>query len=481
VRGHTCDHPRVRALALVALVACGHAANPQLPAHTSAFVAAFPALRWVPPHATYVLAAHKTSDAVAAMRELALVVGVAADFDITDAQDDLRKETGVDFLSIDGLKEVGVDPDGGIAIFSEGLSPTLAIELGDPQRTAGFIEEHRTGSVAVEVQREAGVDVYTFAGDREVHLHWAIADGWLFVHLEFTMEREPELAWYKDARAAGGAFDPGSIDPRTPVLAIADVGAMRTHLARAGAPRACLDVFAPVHRASMSAGVDGKDATASITLELDGNAAASTLAPPPGWAKARQGAAIAAEWNLDLDRVAKLGAACELELPSMPVRAGGLFVHTLDLDKLEGTGAAWAAARDPRMFDELLDQIPGLSLGSHKRTVGGVTVVDVSMPMIPSFSYVKSATLIMVASGGGLIDALLTGAPPKTTTLAHVELRPWALPDDVWDQLLRYGLHVDSDTNRKQWIRRIHRWDSGSIDLEAKPGALVLTARGRVH
>src|SRR5262249_13031195 len=145
--------------------------------------------------------------------------GLATDTDISEHESEMRRDLGFDLLSLDGLKDAGVDPGGGVAIFSEDLGPTFAVALADPQRTAGFIEQLRTAGVAVEVEREQGVDVYTFAGDREVHLHWAIAESWLFVHVEFTEEHEPDLAWYRDLRRASGGF------ASSPDLAAAQRGA----------------------------------------------------------------------------------------------------------------------------------------------------------------------------------------------------------------------------------------------------------------
>jgi hypothetical protein len=494
----------VRAFALLAAagLACGHAPPTGAPARTSAYVTAYPALRWVPADATYVVTSRKVSDAVAVVRELVGLDGMRTDYDVAEAEHDLERELGVDPLSADNLRSAGVDLDGGAVMFSKGLSVTLAIALSDPQRTTGFLDEHR-GNAVVEVEREQGVDIYTYRMDRHHRVHWAIADGWLFVHLEVVDEHEAELAWYRDLRAAAGAYAAG------PDFAAAVAAAVHLPAAKPGAPppivgvvnappalarlvsvaghlKACVDLVSSVKRVYLAASFDGVDATGEIALELAGaDPSAAAVAPPPGWATAREGAPLQAEWTADLDRVAAWLAPCYPDargLSSFGVRAAAAFVQQLDVDDLSGRAAAWFVGHDTRVFDEAVGRIPGLSLVSHDRTVAGVGVTDVSVPMGPKFSYARTRTSVTAAIGDGLIDAIVGGRAAPATRLMHLELHPHGLSDETWQKIFEVRLlGLDNPAHRTRTLRRLLRWDLGQIDLDASPGMLVLTAHGRVH
>ena len=164
------------------------------------------------------------------------------------------------------------------------------------------------------------------------------------------------------------------------------------------------------------------------------------------------------------------------------MRAAGAFVHQLDLDDFSGRAAGWFVGRDTHLFDDAIGSIPGLSLVSHERTVAGVRVTDVSVPMGPKFSFARGATSVTAAIGEGLIDAIVGGRAAPATRLAHLEIHPYGLPDATWEQILKLPiLGIDNPAHRTRTLRRLRRWDLGEIDLDASPGVLVLTAHGRVH
>jgi len=494
------------------VVACHPHAGAGGGGHVSPYVGTYPALRWVPADATFVVTTRHTSDAVAILRELGNVAGVLVDADLSELEDEMRRHLGFDPLSTDSLTEIGVDVNGGVAIFSQGLSPTFAIPLSDPAHIASLIEQLRAGGVAVEVSREQGIDVYTFAGDRDVHLHWAIADRWLFVHVEITDEHEGELAWYRALRSADGGFASGPdlaaaqaravrpaapaprvIDPAggaataaPPMLGVVKLAELRARLARLGAKRDCLDVGRATGRAFLAAGADGKDTTAAIAVEVTGTGPADAIiAGPAGWARARGDAAMQAEWNVDLDKVGALIAPCDAstarDLTSQGVLAVRAFVQALDIKDLSGRGAVFLAAHDNHLAEQALDNIPGLSLASRHRKVGAADVVDVSMPMIPSFSYAMTSTTTTAAVGEHLIDQVLgDGRAVRDATLAHVELHPWAFTPEVWDTLLEAAGAGGKD-RRARFVRRMRRWDLQRLDVSAASGAVIITAHGHAH
>jgi hypothetical protein len=228
------------------------------------------------------------------------------------------------------------------------------------------------------------------------------------------------------------------------------------------------------------------DAAGEIAFDVgSANPAAAAIAPPPGWAASREGAAMQAEVTVDLDRVVAWLKPCTSDanlLGTFGVRAAGAFVHQLDVDDLSGRAAGWFVARDTHLFDDTIGRIPGLSLVSHDRTVGGVTVTDVSVPMGPKFSYARTPTSVTAAIGDGLIDAIVGGHAAPATRLLHLELHPHALSEETWQKILEAPmLGLDNPAHRTRTLHRLLRWDLGQIDLDATPGVLVLTAHGRVH
>jgi hypothetical protein len=497
---------RVLAVLAAAGLACGHAPPTGAPTGTlPALVTAYPALRWVPADAAFVITAPKVASAAEVLRNLGAIYGVLIDFDLSDADEQLQRWFGVNPMSADSLHDAGIDPDGGVAIWSYGGSPTIAIALSDPQRMSAFIDQLR-GDAVVEVAREQGADVYTYRRTRQSRLHWVIADGWLFVHEEDSQEHEPELAWYRAARAAAGAYArgsdvtaaqsaaarlPGAGKPGVapPVLAALNLATWLTRMKPyADKSLACLDLVSSVRRVGLAASIDGLDESGSITVELAGaDPSSAALALPPGWIAAREGAPVQAEWTLDVDRVAAWLAPCSPQtarnLTDLGLRGGAAFVDTLDPDAMTGRGALWFVGHDTHLFDDVLDHIPGLSLVSHDRTVAGVAVTDVSAPMLPAFSFARSPTSVTLAIGAKLIDAILTGSAAPATHLAHLELHPNALPEAAWQKIFAAVpmLVPADDAFRAKTLRRLRRWDLARVDLDASPGVLVLTAHGRVH
>jgi len=482
-------------------VACHHGGTTGPKPAASPWIDAYPALRWVPADATYVVTAHSVDDAVQAIRALHDVADIPLDVDLAEAEDMARKHAGFDPLSSADLAGIGIDPHGGIAVFSQGLSPTFAIAVTDPAKAVATVARLHGGAGAVQTVPVDGVEVSNAIGDSDVHVQWAAADGWLFVHVELRVEHEPELGWFRAARAAGGGFAAsGAVDaavaaaahlpapgtgPKGPaVIGVGHMPALVSRLTALGAPAGCAGIVGGVHDVLLAGAADAKDAAGMLTLQVAGTGAAdSILAAPAGWTTARKDAPIQVEWNGDVDRLGALFSSCDPDvgrgLASLPARAGGVFLRSLDLDDSRGEGAGWAVMRDPRMVDAALHQVPGIGLASHHRTVGTTDVVDVSIPMFPKFSYAVAASTVVLASGAGVIDQVVGAGPPaKGVVLGHLELHPNGLPPDVWDAALQQA-GIARASARKRTLRRLQAWDVGTIDVVAEPGAIVVTGHGR--
>jgi hypothetical protein len=483
-------------LAVLPALACGgkggRATGPE------ARVGAYPALRWVPADVTYAVAARRASDLVAVFRELVDIAGIGFDTDATAAQAALRSSIGLDLLSVEGLAEMGVDPAGGAAIFSTGLSPTFAVALADPARAQASIDRLRGGGVAVETTRSAGVEIFTFRGDPDFHLHWAIADGWLYFHVELVIEGEPAGAWFSHLRAAAGglaahadwsaAVAAGSaltVAPSPdgpPVVGLVRMSALAD--AAKGGDAACLAPLRRTGRGFLAAGVAGVDAGLRFDLEL-GDAVADltrfALTPLAGWAAAREGAPVQLEWTLDLAGAGAALAACDGTFAQIQ-QAGGvrglrLFVHTLDLGDLSGKGAVHVDLSSRRLIAQALDEIPARRFLEKKKRVGPYDGAELAVPMFPAVTYVLSDSLFVAGVGLDLGAVVGTGLGSPSPSLAHMALTPSGLSAETWEALLEpLG---GSPEMRRRTVARIRRWASARVDLTIEGGALRLSAIGR--
>jgi len=489
------------ACAVLVLVACGpRPAADSLP--RSAPVGAYAALRWVPADATYVVAARRTEDALAVARAAIDVIGLAADVDADEVGRALRSELGIDLLSVAGLVEAGVDPAGGAALFSQGLSPTLALPLADPAGATALIDRLRKNGVTVQSERRGGVERFIYGGP-DVRLEWAIADRWLWLHLDVTAEHAADGAWLAASRAAGGALavhadwraalDVGSRRLGTPADGAPVAGLVRTHalLDRAvavGAPAACV---APARRAgrlflAARAGDDG--AATAVVAELGdaaGDVAALALPSMPGWAAARAGAPLQAEWSADLARVAAGVAACdggELARAQrrLSLRAARVFVHAIDVADLSGKGAVHLDVGDRAPIAAMLDDmIPGRRWIERSRQVGPFAGGQIAVPMLPAFTYVLTGALFVAGVGVDLVAVVGSGRPTPSPALGRVELHPASFPPATWDMLLEpYERGAEA---RARLVQRLQRWKVAEIGLAVDGGELLLTARGELR
>ena len=467
----------------------------------SAEVGAYPALRWVPADVTYVVTARRATDWVAAVRELIDLFGVGADLDATTAQGAMRSALGFDTLSAEGLAEIGVAPGGSLALFSRGVSPTFAVQLADPAKMSATIDRLRSGGVAVQASQQGGVEVYAFRPHRDIGLHWAIADGWLWFHVELGFEKEAEGAWFTALRGAGGALaahadwkaalaagkrlPAGGTSSEPPVVGLARLPALASALAPSGAPDGCLALPRAAGRAFLAAGVAGPDAGGALTIELGASApqvAALALPPMAGWIAAREGAPVQGEWALDLLRVSAAVAPCDGgELArghqELGIRALRGFVHAIDLDNLGGRAAVHLDLSSKRVFAELLGEIPGRSFLERKKRVGPYDGAELSVPMFPSVTYVLTDAILLAGVGLDLAAAVGSGPAAPSSQVAHLSVTPGGLSAPTWEALFEAaGMGTEE---RRRAVTRLQRWAQGQIDLALAGGELVLTAKTR--
>ncbi len=486
------------AIALVIVAACGPKPGPsgggggdsQMPAAVSAYAG----LRWVPPDVTYAVATRRSEDAVLILKNLVDAAGILAEVDAAELSRESTRELGFDLLAPEAYADLGVDLERGVAIWSRGLGPSLAIPLVDPQRLAAELEARRGPGTVVQVSRAHEVDVYTLRPDRDAAIHWAIAGDWFLAHVEITDEREADGAWFESAWSARGglagaadftaALDEGRarLGGEPPLVGLARLPALLA-LPLIEDPPACAPIVGALGRVFVAAGA-GAEARGAIVVELpagvDGVRALITNLPA-GWVAARAGAPLQVEIGVDLRDVAAALGPCvgddlfrNLELDQ--ASGGRLFVHQIDIGRLEGKGAVVAELGNPRMLDDLLAEIPGIGFLSKKRKLAGFAVTDVNAPAVPRFSYTVAGSSTIVTVGTP-IDALLGGGMVAGgDQLARVELSPRAWPAQTWDELLQSV--IGRQETRTATVRRLRAWSHGLLTLTVEGRALVLTAHG---
>src|SRR5207244_13555563 len=141
------------------LAACGHPAGTAHP--PAATATGFSAARWVPAHPTYVLAARTVKAGQRALRDTIDALGTALDFDADDASRGLAMMLAVDPLSPDPVAGIGVDLDGGMAVFSEDVEPTIVVHLAAPDQIQAFFDHERQRGMQSRSVVVDGVEVFT--------------------------------------------------------------------------------------------------------------------------------------------------------------------------------------------------------------------------------------------------------------------------------------------------------------------------------
>jgi hypothetical protein len=488
------------ALFIVASVACGPRTDPKGPDGMPGAVGVYAGLRWVPPDATYVIATRSTEDVVVLARHLLDALGIPGEFDTAEASREMSRELGIDLLSTEELAALGVDLQRGAAIWSRGLTPTIAVPLSDPQRFAAELERRRGPGMVVQTSRLHDADVYTYRPERDVAFHWGVAGDWFLAHVELADEKEADGGWFESAWSARGALathaDFGAaldearrrVGPDAPLVGlvrlpqIVQVPLLAEALRGDGA--GCASLLAPLGRGFLAARADGKDVRGAVVLEVGAamdRIRSLALPLPAGWVKARAGAPIQLDLGVDLHAVSRAFEPCSGEdlideLDLREVRGGRVLVHALDVERMTGRAAAVAELVNPRLIAEQLDRIPGISFMSKKRKTGDIAYTEVEIPSLPVFAYGTSGTTSFGAIGGMLPSVLEGGMVAGGDELVHAMIVPRSWPAATWDTVLREV--VRRDEARADLIRRLHAWTSGELAVTAEGRALVLTAHG---
>ncbi len=478
--------------ALVALVGC-HGTRSASHSAPPAVANGFPATRWVPANPTYVLASPTVKDAqrsfTGALDSLGVVVGV----DASEVGKELSQMLAVDPLSPDAVAGMGIDLEGGIAMFSEDVAPTFVVHLTTPEAASAFFDRQRERGLVTQSVVVDGTEIFTAQLLANVKVSWAVANDWLWVHFTlpfghddgqtwFASSHRPERpTWSKDwqwaSRAAGTAKPAliGFLDARD--LLAAFVGKVPDAIA-------CAKLLEPIGRVGIAVETDGKHVAGKLTLDIGAAAArvSSAVVPgPEGFASVASKAPLAAQWNVDLLAVRAWLQPCLTSISSdlgfvdrYGVRTARVVLQSFDPDQKSGAGAVALDLAHKRYFESRLDDIPLRGTLERSRTFGPHKGHSLSVPFVASVDYVLTDSLALAAIGDGLLKVVVGSGATVLGPIAAIDIVPAGLSPDAWKMMidaLDLG-HTD------RIVERLLRWHDGHVAVTVEGSSLVLTAVG---
>lgn len=505
---------RVLLVLVMALGGCGGkpAAGPE-PASAPPLLAPYPALRWVPADATYVITATRLRDAAGVMREL--LAGVGIPFDLSPGQIDgaMREALGLSVIMAEDLAGAGLDLDGGTAIFSSALHPVVVLPVADQGRLRAFVDEFRAAR-SVGVRQIMGHTVYRWDAGGSA-LEWAHLDDWLLLYWGPT-GAAGDVSWLQAALAiparggmaaapelsaavrSSGAILGGDAPP--PMVGIARPAELRRHLGEVLPPslRGCLEPLAPVRSLALGVRSDWSGADGALVAGLEPAAAAALRQhrpepAPPGLASLRAEAALYGAVAVDLHWLGGLlsGLGCPPAAGPVPALASGplgvdAVAVEIDAARLEGRGALHLAIPGRGFVTPYLDQIPRRSWFESSARIGGVEVTVIDVPAIARIVYRLTGRSFTAAYGRGMAEAVWAGdqAPDGREELAAAGLRPDRIANLPEALRLLGGLIFPYGMSRDYADRaaaRLARYQFGRLALGLDGDRLVLEVSMRLR
>jgi len=480
--------------ALIAIAAaCGprHGATsaPTLPPEATEF----PALRFVPDKPTYILTAKTVRDAQRGWKDTIESFGMVVGVTTSEVSRELEQVLAVDPLSVEGAAKLGVDPDGGLAMFSEATDPTFVVHLAAPEAAQAFFDHLRDTGLRTQSVIVDGTEINTAVVVGNVSVSWSIDKDWLWAHFAFGLDKDPAHTWFTHARHPAGTAWRASFGWATKIGAAKSpiVGFFDSHALIAPlfgkAPHqllACAARFDTIRRVGFTIEGDGHHVGGRIALDLGpaAHAIAAALRPPPaGFDAVAAPAPLAVQWNLDLGTVAEwlqpcaAGLRLDLELTRYGVRTGRIAIQTLDPDDKSGTGVVAFDLLSKQYFSKLLDEVPRRSMFESERTYGTFAGHRLKIPFIVTLDYVLDDHVALAGMGDGLLDKLVMGAAPQTAPIVQIDVAPTKLSPEAWQYLI--GL-MTNERYAKAVTEHLVRWHDGHIAASIDRETLVIEASG---
>jgi hypothetical protein len=489
----------VAALALASGAACS--GRTKAPAHTAppAVAKAFPATRWVPARPTYVVAAPTVRQAQRGLRDVIDSLGVMAGVDSSEVSRELSRLLAVDPLSPDALAGMGIDVDGGFAVFSEAISPTFVGHLASPEATLAFFDRQRERGLVTQSVVIDNIEVFTAQlPGTQVRVSWAIDQDWLWVHFALPGTGEDGQSWFQathrpEGRGPGwgetwqwaeSVVAPATGTTKGVVGFVSPKDLLAAFTSKVPDAIACAKLLEPVSRVAIAIEGDGKRASGQLAIDVGSSARAveATLLPvPEGFAAVAQQAPLAVQWNADLFALRAWLRPCAASidedlafLDRFGVKSARAALVALDPDDKSGSGVVALDLAHGRFFRSRLDDVPARSLVEKSRRFGPHKGHSLAVPFVATVDYVLTDALALGAVGDGLLARVVGTGATVRGPIAAIDIAPPALPADAWKFL------IDAvDIGRADRIvERLLRWRDGHVSLSVQGTSLVLSASG---
>jgi len=479
----------------MALLACGGSrTSTPPPAGPPAAARDFTATRWIPARPTYAVAARSVRDAQRATVDVIDSFGMIAGVEVGEVSRALRGMLAVDPLAPEAITAMGIDVDGGIAMFSESMNPTFVVHLSAPDQTQAFFDRERERGLATQSQIVDGAEIFTAKLDSKLGVSWVVVKDWLWIHFTLPIGVDEGTTWFTSSRTAGAPtwsadWEWAEQGGKPTLVGFVDPRGLLSKLSvRIPEAVACARLFEPVGRVGFSIEGDGRRVGGRLAIDVGSSAngiAKAVLPAPNGWGAAAGTAPLAVQWNLDLLALRTWLTPCartfDRDLSAIDtygVRTARVLLQSFDPDDKSGSGAVALDLTSGKYFASLLDQIPLRSTFESRRTYGPHAGRSLSVPFGPKIDYVLTDTLALAGVGDGLLARVVGGDATRTPgapgPLLAIDVMPGGLSRETWEFLLRTAEIPQS----KRIAERLMRWRDGHLAIKVDGTRLVLEASG---
>lgn len=468
---------------LALCVACsGGSTKPKAPEGAAG---GYTATRWVPGNASFVLTARTVREAQQGVRNLVETVLPLTGLSVDELSRELGETLQVDPLSPDGLANIGIDLEGGVAVFSDNFNPTIVARLSSAPAFRAFIE--RQPNLKMQSVVDGGVEVFTANLRHDARISWAIADDWLWVHVKLPDALDDSATWFAASRKPSAPTWTAELSASTPVAGFLDLAkyvgdftARHTESPRGRLLLTCLKSL-PVGRVSLALAGDAKQANARIAMEIGPRINDIVAAKiPAGFAAAAAQAPLAVQLNVGARFVRDHHPACFEYLRigevtgELGIDAGRGYLRTFDPDNKDGSGAVALDLAHPRYIEAQLGKIPLRSAFERSRTFEGMKGKALSIPTFPTIEYVLQPTAAFAGIGEGQLSTMIGNGAPVAGPLFDITAQPPGLSIESWTALLEL-LDID---DAKPIATRLQNWRQLRVNLTIEGTRLVLAATG---